>query len=650
VEASRRPGDGLDESSGAVLRKAWWIALAGVVALLGWNLGGHGLWDPWETHYAEVARQILVRGDPINLWWQPGEGPDGLSERRFFSKPALSFWLMALSLRAFGVGAGPDPHELVHGPWAEIAVRLPAVALACTTCWVLGRTVRRFVGDRAGLLTLLVCATLPQFAMIGRQALTDMPMVATMTWGLCAIAIAELDPESERELPRWKLGPLAVPASAWVVWCALLIGAGALIPVVVMTWLSREWIQMLPYHVALVLVVVAIGRARRVRELAWVVAHASIGLSFLAKGFLGPGLVAAALLVFGLVEGRLALLARHGLFGAGPLAFACTAMPWYHAMLVRKGMRFVGSILLEHQLRRFSSGEQQQAVGGATFYLRTLGLGAFPWVSLLPGALQRLWPDRSTGRPDTTFRRLVLCWLVVGFGVIAFSTTKYHHYLLPIMPAVAVAVSIVLADPPKRHVRACAVAGLVVWALVAQDLVFQPAGLAHLCAYLHTSPWNELPVDPMLVPLCSLPCAAALAAWLWRPTARAAPAGMLLAGIAVCVVALHRYVPQASEVWSQRGLHEALARARSETPSSDDLLIAWRLSYRGETFYSKGCVWVSMDGDPDALRAELDRGGAHARHVITAPGYVDQIAAAAPAWTVRTLETTTGRVLLELTP
>ena len=29
--------------------------------------GTYGLWDPWETHYSEVARQMTYRGDFISL-------------------------------------------------------------------------------------------------------------------------------------------------------------------------------------------------------------------------------------------------------------------------------------------------------------------------------------------------------------------------------------------------------------------------------------------------------------------------------------------------------------------------------------------------------------------------------------------------------
>ena len=52
------------------------LAALAVVATSVWSIAACGPWDPWETHYGEVARQILVRSDPIDLWWQPGRGPD----------------------------------------------------------------------------------------------------------------------------------------------------------------------------------------------------------------------------------------------------------------------------------------------------------------------------------------------------------------------------------------------------------------------------------------------------------------------------------------------------------------------------------------------------------------------------------------------
>ena len=47
-------------------------------------LGQYGLWDPWETHYGEVSREILSRNDWITLWWAQDEW--------FRSKPIFIFW------------------------------------------------------------------------------------------------------------------------------------------------------------------------------------------------------------------------------------------------------------------------------------------------------------------------------------------------------------------------------------------------------------------------------------------------------------------------------------------------------------------------------------------------------------------------------
>src|SRR5688500_18737330 len=54
--------------------------------------GSYGLWDPWETHYSEVARQMTERGDFISTWW-PGSPRD---QAEFWSKPVLTFWLMKI--------------------------------------------------------------------------------------------------------------------------------------------------------------------------------------------------------------------------------------------------------------------------------------------------------------------------------------------------------------------------------------------------------------------------------------------------------------------------------------------------------------------------------------------------------------------------
>src|SRR6185436_16045173 len=61
--------------------------------------GNYGLWDPWETHYSEVARQMLQRHDYVSLWW-PGSPQD---RNEFWSKPVLTFWLIAIGMGVAGL-------------------------------------------------------------------------------------------------------------------------------------------------------------------------------------------------------------------------------------------------------------------------------------------------------------------------------------------------------------------------------------------------------------------------------------------------------------------------------------------------------------------------------------------------------------------
>src|SRR5206468_1997174 len=96
------------------------LVIAGGLLLYVPFAGSYGLWDPWETHYAEVARQMTHRGDYISLWW-PGSPRD---PEVFWSKPVLSFWLMSLTMRLFGIGLPGNPAGAM-----AMALALGALAL-----------------------------------------------------------------------------------------------------------------------------------------------------------------------------------------------------------------------------------------------------------------------------------------------------------------------------------------------------------------------------------------------------------------------------------------------------------------------------------------------------------------------------------------
>src|SRR5204863_1104716 len=94
----RRPRQRSARHGGGPVSRAFWdrpsertmaLLIIGFGLLLYLPLAGsYGLWDPWETHYAEVARQMTRRADFISLWW-PGSARE---TEVFQTKPVLSFW------------------------------------------------------------------------------------------------------------------------------------------------------------------------------------------------------------------------------------------------------------------------------------------------------------------------------------------------------------------------------------------------------------------------------------------------------------------------------------------------------------------------------------------------------------------------------
>ena len=153
----------------------WIVVLASLLYLP--RLGMSSLWDPWETHYGEVAREMLSRDDWISTWWA--------NEGFFFSKPPLDMWLQALGMATLGVHFQPDKvlvgdgtTPTMHPEWA---VRAPIVLIAMMAIYVLYKGVAASLGRRAAMLGALVLMTCPLWLFVAHQTMTDMPFVGTMT-------------------------------------------------------------------------------------------------------------------------------------------------------------------------------------------------------------------------------------------------------------------------------------------------------------------------------------------------------------------------------------------------------------------------------------------------------------------------------------
>src|SRR5262249_5018483 len=157
-------------------RAALEAAAIAALIFLPW-LGSVGLWDPWETNYAESAREMLSRGDLIHPYWESSW---------FFSKPVLALWLMVPGLWLTGAGR-PGGELSVYTGWL---VRLPFALLAIAAVASLSDTVARCTSRREGRLCAIALSTMPMFFFVARQAMTDMAYVAPLTLCLSAAARA----------------------------------------------------------------------------------------------------------------------------------------------------------------------------------------------------------------------------------------------------------------------------------------------------------------------------------------------------------------------------------------------------------------------------------------------------------------------------
>src|SRR5206468_8569575 len=107
--------------------------------------------------------------------------------------------------RSLPPGSDPSPRTpsglSVHAEWA---LRLPVALLAVLACALVYLGVSRLASRRAGLLAAAILATAPFYALLARQATTDMPFVALMTSGAMCFAVALWDERAHRA--AWAYG------------------------------------------------------------------------------------------------------------------------------------------------------------------------------------------------------------------------------------------------------------------------------------------------------------------------------------------------------------------------------------------------------------------------------------------------------------
>jgi 4-amino-4-deoxy-L-arabinose transferase-like glycosyltransferase len=573
--------------------------------------GSYGLWDPWETHYAEVARQMTKRADFISLWW-PGSARE---TEVFQTKPVLSFWLMSLAMMVARIGLpGGAAEEMALGHRAEWAARAPFCVLGALGLYGVYLVTARLANRRAGVLAALVTATCPLYALVARQAMTDMAFVAPMTLALALATLALVAPD-ERPLARRGRGRLSWPHHP-LFYGALAFLALVTVPQLVVNsidlrvqlpWGGRTVamygaVAMLPYDLGLVACVLLAARARARAPLYLMLAAVLCGLAVLGKGLAGLALPVVIFAVFLACSGTWRRLRGPQLGMMLALALvtcAVVAVPWHHAMYIRHGAAWWNEMFGDNHWRRLVMGRHGDR-GTFEYFLRELGYGTLPWVALAPAALVAAAMRARSALDDRRQQLLWLgaVWFATAYAVVSLSMTKFHHYVLPAIPGLAIVIGCFLDDwlAQRRRVLGIALVGVPLLALVLADLAASPSAAQRFLwlfsyDYIYSPRGRAWPAAldfrPTLVAFGIVFAVAALAVTVqrWRR-----PAAVVFGGAAVAftLFLLDGFMPRVAPFWSQK---QTVAAYYQHRRSPEERLVAYRMFWRGETFYTKNALF-----------------------------------------------------------
>jgi 4-amino-4-deoxy-L-arabinose transferase-like glycosyltransferase len=141
-----------------------WLVLVLVLLALFFQLGARGLNEPDEGRYAEAAREMAASGD----WLTPR-----INGFTHLSKPPLTYWSIAASLKLFGVN--------------ETTARLPSALAALGALLALYLMVRGAADEHAALWSVVILTTSAMFFLIARLVTADMVLCCWVTWSVWAI-------------------------------------------------------------------------------------------------------------------------------------------------------------------------------------------------------------------------------------------------------------------------------------------------------------------------------------------------------------------------------------------------------------------------------------------------------------------------------
>ncbi len=345
--------------------------------------------QPWdEGLYAVRAKSILE----FNAWWD--QTPHTLGGLYSSTAPPFVPWLVALSMSAIGP--------------STIAVRLPIILCSAIALWMMYLIARRIVTFEHSLLAVCVLAGTLQWALLARQAMTEVPL---MMW--CLVAL----------------------------------------------WSTLVWNEDISNKV----------RSNRDRASTWwppVVFGIALGMALLTKMLVSfvPLLFLAPLIIYRWKSSRFMLMCASAL-----LIAAAVAAPWYIMMASTYNMSFLTGVPFAHLVTEV---EGNTKVLGPLFYINQLVVGHAVLVLALIFVAVAMVKRALLPPASQHAAIAVMSWFVGALLVFSVAATQHVHYTVMLVPpAVLLAVYAaerLLLLAPRRFVIVAygVVAALAVWAIL----------------------------------------------------------------------------------------------------------------------------------------------------------------------------------------
>ncbi|MFL5320309.1 MAG: ArnT family glycosyltransferase [Myxococcaceae bacterium] len=429
-------------------------------------LGAVGLWDPWETHYGEVGREMIQRNDYVYPWWESAW---------FFSKPPLTMWMQALGMQIVGTNRTPGALAL----YTEWGMRLPFAIFAISAVALMTLALSRVLNRRIAFAAMFALCTMPLYFLLTRQTVTDTPFVSCFISAMACALIAQFDGET-RHRTAWWYGFYVFSGLGLLAKELIGIGFPGAVLLIYALFFKVPW------------------RWGAISEhIKWLGNPDNVASIFLSdfekfrKRRTAPPALWQQFFDMRLLTGIL-------------VAFA-VCVPWLVALSLFEGVddeskTFFYRFFIHDNINRLFAGVHTTTPGGDfTYFIQQGGFAIFPWVALVPGALvvaSRI-KLRSLDKEDHV-AFIAVAWVAFTFFLFSSSATKFHHYVFPVLPGLAILIGIYIDRLWKEGIGAHLVPlifGFVLFVLVAKDLIATPKDFTDLFVYNYDRPYPQELVD-----------------------------------------------------------------------------------------------------------------------------------------------------------